>query len=76
MNRKIVNFQNLDAIRFFAFFSVFTSHLFFFKPYIDETWFGFAGRVFLQNGDLGVTLVPPRQQKSWVSSGSGKRPRL
>ncbi len=51
-------FENLDALRFFAFLSVFISHVALFLGYAssNSSYFEFVKKFFLVHGDLGVNF--------------------
>ncbi|MFM2285008.1 MAG: hypothetical protein RLZZ543_505 [Bacteroidota bacterium] len=55
--RPLRYFENLDALRFFAFFSVFCLHMTSFGLYYNgSTWYRWIEESLAQNGDLGVNF--------------------
>ena len=55
INRAKIHFPNLDALRFFAFLSVFISHIAVFLSF-TPVWFQPIKKLFLIHGDLGVNF--------------------
>ena len=56
-SHKKTHFENLDALRFFAFLSVFISHIALFLGYeSNNSSFDFIKKGFLIHGDLGVSF--------------------